>query len=53
MKYRVIKAVRHIRELPIVFEDRRVGEYKMSSAIFLEAMGMVWRLRFSDIGKPK
>jgi dolichol-phosphate mannosyltransferase len=46
MKYRVIQAGLEIAELPIVFEDRRVGQSKMSSAIFLEAIGMVWKLRF-------
>lgn len=46
MKYRVIQAGLHIAELPIVFEDRRVGQSKMSAAIFVEAIGMVWKLRF-------
>jgi len=46
MKYRVIQAGMEIAELPIVFEDRRVGESKMSREIFLEAIGMVWKLRF-------
>jgi dolichol-phosphate mannosyltransferase len=46
MKYRVIQAGMTIAELPIVFEDRRVGQSKMSRAIFLEAIGMVWKLRF-------
>jgi dolichol-phosphate mannosyltransferase len=32
-------------EIPIIFEDRRVGKSKMSRAIFLEAVGMVLRLR--------
>ncbi|HUH05974.1 MAG TPA: polyprenol monophosphomannose synthase, partial [Kofleriaceae bacterium] len=47
MKYRVLRAGMQIVELPIVFEDRRVGQSKMSRAIFLEALGMVWKLRFS------
>jgi dolichol-phosphate mannosyltransferase len=46
MKYRVLQAGMHIAELPIVFIDRRVGQSKMSRAIFLEALGMVWKLRF-------
>jgi len=45
MKYRVIRAGMTVRELPIVFEDRRVGQSKMSRAIFLEALLMVWKLR--------
>ncbi len=47
MKYRVLQAGMKIVELPIVFEDRRVGQSKMSRAIFLEALVMVWKLRLS------
>jgi dolichol-phosphate mannosyltransferase len=32
-------------EVPIVFEDRRVGQSKMSRAIVLEALAMVWKIR--------
>jgi dolichol-phosphate mannosyltransferase len=46
MKYRALKAGLGIVETPIVFADRRVGQSKMSRAIFMEALGMVWRLRF-------
>ena len=46
MKYRVLKAGFRVEEMPIVFEDRRVGQSKMSKTIFLEALTMVWRLRF-------
>lgn len=35
-----------IKEIPIIFEDRRVGQSKMSSKIFLEALLMVLKLRF-------
>jgi dolichol-phosphate mannosyltransferase len=35
-----------IREIPIVFTDRRVGISKMSKKIVREAAFMVWRLRF-------
>ena len=45
MKYRVHLAGLTITELPIVFEDRRVGQSKMSKDIMVEAMWMVWRLR--------
>lgn len=34
-----------IKEIPIVFEDRRLGQSKMSGAIFLEALLMVLKLR--------
>ena len=36
-----------IRETPIIFYDRRVGTSKMNSKIVLEAMLVVWRIRFS------
>lgn len=45
MKYRVLRRGMRIVELPIVFEDRRVGQSKMSADIFVEAMWMVWKLR--------
>ena len=35
-----------IAEIPITFEDRRAGYSKMSSAIFKEAVWMVWKLAF-------
>jgi len=38
-----------IREIPILFVDRRAGESKMSRRIVWEAAWMVWRLRFLDL----
>ncbi len=38
-----------IREIPILFVDRRVGESKMSRRIVWEAAWMVWRLRILDL----
>jgi len=49
MKYRAIKKGLRLVETPIVFVDRRVGQSKMSRAIFLEALVKVWGLRF---GRP-
>jgi dolichol-phosphate mannosyltransferase len=46
MKYRAVKAGLRVVEHPIVFVDRRVGQSKMSRAIFAEALFMVWKLRF-------
>lgn len=46
MKYRAIKAGLRVVETPIVFEDRRVGQSKMSRAIVVEALLKVWTLRF-------
>ena len=46
MKYRAVQRGFRVEEMPIVFEDRRVGQSKMSKKIFVEALLMVWRLRF-------
>jgi len=46
MKYRAIKRGLKVVETPILFVDRRVGQSKMSRAIFVEALAKVWALRF-------
>jgi len=38
-----------IREIPIMFVDRRAGESKMNRKIVWEAAWMVWRLRILDL----
>ena len=38
-----------IREIPIVFVDRRSGVSKMSKSIVYEAVGLVWKLRFAKM----
>jgi dolichol-phosphate mannosyltransferase len=38
-----------IREIPIVFVDRRAGVSKMNRRIIWEAAGMVWRLRLMSL----
>lgn len=38
-----------IKEIPILFVDRRAGESKMSRRIVWEAAWMVWRLRLLDL----
>lgn len=48
--YRALCNGFHVAEVPIVFVDRRAGQSKMSFRIFLEAMGMVWRLRLRSAG---
>jgi dolichol-phosphate mannosyltransferase len=45
MTYRAVKEGFKVVEIPIVFVDRRVGQSKMSRAIFLEGIWMVWCLR--------
>lgn len=47
LTYRTLKKGYTVREVPIVFEDRRVGHSKMSRKIFLEALTMVWKLRLT------
>jgi dolichol-phosphate mannosyltransferase len=45
LTYRALSLGLRVVEIPIVFADRRVGKSKMSRAILLEAIPMVWRLR--------
>lgn len=46
MKYRAVRKGLRLVETPIMFVDRRVGQSKMSRAIFAEALLKVWALRF-------
>lgn len=47
LTYRALKAGFRVEEVPIIFEDRRVGQSKMSRKIFLEALTMVWKLKLT------
>src|SRR5512137_1304657 len=47
LTYRAARRGFRIRELPIVFADRRVGHSKMSRRIVLEAIRKVWSIRRS------
>lgn len=47
LTYRALKKGFTVREVPIVFEDRRVGQSKMSRKIFLEGMTTVWKIKFT------
>ena len=38
-----------IKEMPIIFSDRTIGQSKMSKKIVYEAIFMVWRLRIWKI----
>jgi dolichol-phosphate mannosyltransferase len=49
LTYRALRKGFRVKEIPIVFEDRRVGKSKMSRKIFLEALSMVWRLRWDAL----
>ena len=46
MNYRLWKAGARIKEIPIVFIDRRSGVSKMSKNIVYEAAFLVWKLQF-------
>jgi len=45
MTYRAIRKGMRVKEVPIVFVDRTRGQSKMSRKIFVEAIGVVWKLR--------
>jgi len=45
LTYRAIRRGFRVVEIPIVFEDRRVGQSKMSGHIVLEALIKVWKIR--------
>jgi len=47
LTYRTIRRGFKVKEVPIVFEDRRVGQSKMSKRIVLEALRKVWSIRAS------
>ncbi len=45
MKYRAYRKGFRFAEVPITFNDRRVGQSKMNGRIILEALWVCWRLR--------
>ncbi len=49
MNFHCWKRRLRIKEIPIMFVDRQVGVSKMSKRIIVEAMWMVWALRFRRI----
>jgi dolichol-phosphate mannosyltransferase len=49
MTYRATRKGMRVKEVPIVFVDRTLGRSKMSRKIFLEAVTVVWKLRFEAI----
>ncbi len=49
VSFKVWKRGYRIREIPIMFVDRRAGVSKMNRRIIWEAAGLVWRLRFFDL----
>jgi len=49
MNFRAWKKGFKIKEIPIIFVDRRAGESKMSKKIVREAIWMVWKLRILSL----
>lgn len=49
LTYRATRRGFRVREIPIVFVDRRVGQSKMSRGIVLEALYTVWKLRWDAL----
>ncbi len=51
MNYKVWKKGGKIKEIPIIFIDRRSGTSKMNKSIIWEAVFLVWKLRFTPKNK--
>lgn len=51
LTYRALCAGMKVLEVPITFVDRRAGQSKMDRRIFVEAVGVVWRLRLEALRK--
>jgi dolichol-phosphate mannosyltransferase len=49
MTYRASRLGARVREVPITFRDRRVGQSKMSRRIVVEALFVVLRLRWDEL----
>jgi dolichol-phosphate mannosyltransferase len=47
LSYLFAKSGLRVVEVPIIFEERRAGQSKMSWRIVLEALTKVWALRFT------
>ncbi|MCL2267173.1 MAG: glycosyltransferase family 2 protein [Treponema sp.] len=48
MKYKAYRAGCLIKEIPIIFTDRKQGKSKMSKKIFFEALLNIWKIRNTD-----
>jgi len=49
MSFKAWKKGFRVKEIPIVFVDRNIGDSKMNPGIVREAVWMVWKLRFLSI----
>lgn len=53
MTYRASRAGARVQEVPITFQDRRVGQSKMSRRIIVEALLVVVRLRWDELRRRR
>jgi dolichol-phosphate mannosyltransferase len=53
MTHRASRAGARVAEVPITFQDRRVGRSKMSRRIIIEALVVVLRLRWDELRRRK
>ncbi len=53
MTHRASRAGARVAEVPITFQDRRVGRSKMSRKIIIEALVVVLRLRWDEIRRRR
>jgi dolichol-phosphate mannosyltransferase len=53
MTYRASRAGARVTEVPITFQDRRVGRSKMSRKIIFEALFVVLRLRWDELRRRR
>jgi dolichol-phosphate mannosyltransferase len=51
MNYRMWKLGARIKEIPIIFIDRRSGVSKMNKKIVYEAVFLVWKMKFINLNK--
>ena len=49
MSFRCWRKGLRLKEIPIMFVDRRAGVSKMNKKIIVEAAWLVWKLRFLDM----
>lgn len=53
LKYRAFKTGFKLKEIPIMFDDRRAGQSKMSLHIILEAIWRVWTFKWSQYARQR
>ncbi len=51
IKYKLYKHGAKVKELPIIFQERTIGQSKISSNIIKEGILMAWKLKFKKLDK--